>query len=67
MLFFVIIIINFENKYKFQLFIGSYSESLGIEIIRKHVAEYIERRDGQPAVFSNIFCSSGASDAIKVN
>ncbi len=26
--------------------VGSYSDSPGIEIIRRHVAAYIERRDG---------------------
>ena len=48
------------------MFLGSYTDSLGIEIIRKHVAQYIERRDGHPADFSNIILSAGASDGIKV-
>ena len=26
--------------------IGCYSESIGLPIVRKHVAEYIEQRDG---------------------
>lgn len=29
--------------------VGAYSESAGIEIIRRHVAEYITERDGVPA------------------
>ncbi|XP_034944620.1 alanine aminotransferase 1 [Chelonus insularis] len=45
--------------------VGSYSESPGIEIIRKHVAEYIERRDGFPSNYENIILSNGASDGIK--
>lgn len=47
--------------------VGSYSESAGIEIIRKHVAEYIENRDGIPSDYRNIILSNGASDGIKVN
>jgi alanine transaminase len=45
---------------------GSYTDSPGIEIIRKHVAQYIERRDGFPSNWENIILSAGASDAIKV-
>nr|BBA45753.1 alanine aminotransferase [Pachyrhynchus infernalis] len=45
--------------------VGSYTDSPGIEIIRRHVAEYIERRDGIPADWQNIIISAGASDAIK--
>ncbi|XP_076245864.1 alanine aminotransferase 1 [Calliopsis andreniformis] len=46
--------------------VGSYSESAGIEIIRKHVAEYIEKRDcGIPSDYHNIILCNGASDGIK--
>ncbi|XP_057664641.1 alanine aminotransferase 1 [Diorhabda carinulata] len=45
--------------------VGSYTDSPGIEIIRKHVAQYIEDRDGIPADWQNIVVSGGASDAIK--
>ncbi|KAF7266018.1 hypothetical protein GWI33_020618 [Rhynchophorus ferrugineus] len=45
--------------------VGSYTDSPGIEAIRRHVAEYIERRDGIPADWQNIIISAGASDAIK--
>jgi hypothetical protein len=48
-------------------FIGSYTDSPGIEIIRRHVAQYIERRDGIGSKWENIILSAGASDAIKVN
>ncbi|KAK0168079.1 hypothetical protein PV327_001917 [Microctonus hyperodae] len=45
--------------------VGSYSESPGIEIIRRHVAQYITRRDGHPADYTKIILSNGASDGIK--
>lgn len=45
--------------------VGSYTDSPGIEVIRRHVAQYIERRDGIPADWQNIVVSAGASDAIK--
>lgn len=45
--------------------VGAYSESPGIEIIRKHVAQFIEKRDGHPADYHNIILSNGASDGIK--
>ncbi|XP_046396155.1 alanine aminotransferase 2 isoform X2 [Ischnura elegans] len=45
--------------------VGSYSDSPGIELIRKHVAEYIERRDGFPSNYLDVILSAGASDAIK--
>jgi alanine transaminase len=45
---------------------GSYTDSPGIEIIRRHVAQYIERRDGISSNWENIILSAGASDAIKV-
>ncbi|XP_077209613.1 alanine aminotransferase 1 isoform X2 [Paroedura picta] len=45
--------------------IGAYSASPGIELIRRHVAAFIERRDGGIASSpENIFLSTGASDAI---
>lgn len=38
---------------------GSYTDSPGIEVIRRHVAEYIERRDGIPADWQNIVIGGG--------
>lgn len=39
---------------------GSYTDSPGIEIIRKHVAQYIEKRDGGiPCDWQNIVLSAG--------
>ncbi|XP_032520395.2 alanine aminotransferase 1 isoform X1 [Danaus plexippus] len=45
--------------------VGSYSASQGIEHIRRHVAEYIAKRDGHPARWQDICLSAGASTAIK--
>ncbi|GAB1868569.1 alanine transaminase [Camponotus japonicus] len=46
--------------------VGSYSESAGIEVIRKHVAHYIQQRDGGiPCDYRNVILSNGASDGIK--
>ncbi|XP_052741746.1 alanine aminotransferase 1 [Bicyclus anynana] len=45
--------------------VGSYSASHGIELIRRHVAEYIARRDGHPCDWNNVCLSSGASTSIK--
>ena len=39
--------------------VGSYTESAGIDLIRKHVAEFIEDRDGYPCDWQNIILSSG--------
>ncbi|XP_044755801.1 alanine aminotransferase 1-like [Coccinella septempunctata] len=45
--------------------IGSYSECSGIDIIRRHCAEFIERRDGIHSDWQNITLSSGSSEAIR--
>lgn len=45
--------------------LGSYSDSPGIEVIRRHVADYIERRDGHPASWENIVLCAGASEGIR--
>ena len=45
---------------------GAYSQSTGIDVIRKHVAEYIQRRDGGIASDpENIILSGGASESIR--
>lgn len=46
--------------------LGSYSDSPGIEIIRHHVAQYIERRDGFSSNWENIILCAGASEGIRV-
>ncbi|XP_022919921.1 alanine aminotransferase 1 [Onthophagus taurus] len=45
--------------------VGSYTDSPGIEIIRRHVAEFIQRRDGIPSNWEDVILTAGASDAIK--
>ncbi|XP_021189399.3 alanine aminotransferase 1 [Helicoverpa armigera] len=45
--------------------VGSYTMSHGIELIRRHVAEYIERRDGHAARWQDIVLTGGASNGIK--
>jgi alanine transaminase len=45
--------------------VGAYSDSSGVEVIRRDIADYITKRDGIPADFNNVFMSTGASDAIK--
>ncbi|XP_022184819.2 alanine aminotransferase 1 [Nilaparvata lugens] len=40
--------------------LGSYVATYGIEGIRKHVAEFIERRDGHPSNYENIYLCSGS-------
>lgn len=44
---------------------GAYTGSHGIDLIRKHVAAYIEKRDGHGCDFNNICLTAGASVAIK--
>jgi len=45
--------------------VGSYSDSPGIEIIRRHVADYISERDGYPCDWTNIILCAGASEGIR--
>lgn len=45
--------------------VGAYSASPGIEIVRRHVAQFIQDRDGFPSDYNNIMLSNGASDGIK--
>lgn len=46
--------------------IGSYTDSRGITLIRKHAEEFITKRDGFKADFENIYLVNGATDGIKV-
>lgn len=64
-LYIYIVLLNF-NSYTLWCCIGSYTDSPGIEIIRKHVAQYIEQRDGIPSDYLNVLLCAGASDGIKV-
>ncbi|RZF46032.1 hypothetical protein LSTR_LSTR004745 [Laodelphax striatellus] len=45
--------------------LGSYGEALGMEGIRKHVAEFIEKRDGHPCNYENIYLGSGSYYILK--
>nr|CDJ93113.1 Aminotransferase domain containing protein [Haemonchus contortus] len=44
---------------------GAYSQSTGIDIIRKHVADFIAKRDGFPCDYENVILSGGASESIR--
>jgi len=44
---------------------GCYSDSAGIELVRRHVSNYIERRDGYPSDPNNIVLCAGASEGIR--
>lgn len=44
--------------------VGAYSQSQGAPGIRESVAKYIERRDGHPATFENVYLSNGASSGV---
>jgi len=45
---------------------GSYSDSFGIDVARRDIAEYITQRDGGiPSDYNDVFLSTGASDGIK--
>ena len=45
--------------------LGSYSESSGIELIRKNVANFIYERDGVCCDYKNVYLVNGASEGIK--
>lgn len=46
--------------------VGSYTDSAGIEVIRHHAAEYIQKRDGGvPSRWEDIYLCAGASQSIK--
>ncbi|KAI0089589.1 transaminase [Irpex rosettiformis] len=46
--------------------IGAYSHSKGVPLIRKHVAEFIEERDGYPSDPEDIFLTGGASAGVSL-
>ncbi|KAG8198294.1 hypothetical protein JTE90_021548 [Oedothorax gibbosus] len=46
--------------------IGSYSDSSGMEVVRKQVAKFIQQRDGVTSNYEDIFLSSGATDGLRV-
>jgi len=47
---------------------GSYSDSPGVEVIRRHVASFIEKRDGGVSCdWNNVVLCAGASEGIRVS
>ncbi|KAH8362085.1 hypothetical protein KR200_002216, partial [Drosophila serrata] len=46
--------------------VGSYTDSAGLEVVRRQVTKYIEKRDGGiPSDWQNIYLTAGASPGIK--
>lgn len=45
---------------------GCYSDSVGLAIVRKHIAEFIAERDGYPSSFKDIIVTNGASSSVKL-
>lgn len=45
--------------------VGAYTDSAGLEPVRRQVADYIQRRDGLPADWHNVFLTAGATPGIK--
>ncbi|KAF9068317.1 transaminase [Rhodocollybia butyracea] len=46
--------------------IGAYSHSQGVPLIREHVAQFIQERDGFPSDPKNIFLTAGASAGVSL-
>lgn len=46
--------------------VGAYSHSKGASIVRKHVAEFIEQRDGYPSDPELIYLTTGASGGVQL-
>ena len=48
--------------------VGSYTHSKGIELVRKHIEAFIEKRDdGIPADRESIYLINGATEGIRVS
>ncbi|XP_054164947.1 alanine aminotransferase 2-like [Oppia nitens] len=45
--------------------VGAYSEATGVEIIRRHIAQYIRERDGLETDWRNVVLTTGASEGAK--
>lgn len=45
--------------------VGAYSDSAGVEIIRRHCAEFIAARDGIPSDWADIVLTTGASESVR--
>lgn len=46
--------------------IGSYTDTLGLRIVRKHVAQFITKRDGYAADPDSIFLTNGGTTGIRI-
>ena len=46
--------------------VGSYTDTIGLRIIREDVAKYISRRDGYPADPDDVILLNGGSIGIQV-
>eukprot|EP00929_Paragymnodinium_shiwhaense_P111283 TRINITY_DN7907_c0_g1_i1.p1 TRINITY_DN7907_c0_g1~~TRINITY_DN7907_c0_g1_i1.p1 ORF type:complete len:523 (-),score=164.56 TRINITY_DN7907_c0_g1_i1:423-1991(-) len=46
--------------------IGAYTHSMGFDIVRREIAEFIEKRDGYPSNKDNIFVTDGASAGVRM-
>lgn len=47
--------------------VGSYTDSTGIELIRRHVAEYIKNRDGIDSDWNNVVLCGGKCYKMIIN
>lgn len=46
--------------------VGAYTDSFGLEVVRRHIADYITERDGGiESDWQNIYLCGGASEAVK--
>ena len=45
--------------------VGSYTDSIGLQLVREQVAEFIQARDGFPADPGSITLTTGASEGVK--
>ena len=48
------------------LLLGSYTDIIGLRLIREDVAKYISRRDGYPADVDDVILTNGGAIGIKV-
>ena len=48
------------------VFVGSYTDTLGLRIIREDVAKYISKRDGYPADPDDVILLNGGATGIQV-
>lgn len=44
--------------------VGAYSHSMGVPLIRQHIAEFLQKRDGFPADPETIYLTAGASAGV---